>query len=299
MKVLFEKKGPIAYVTINRPERLNACDFETYGRLSQIWREFGEDPTLRVAIFTGAGERAFCAGSDIKSNYVEAAQRGTARRAVPGDVRADQADHRGDQRPRQRRRAGTGALLRYPGGRGACAVRPRRGSSRMASRGRRHAAAAATDSARPRARDALHRQPDRRRRGAAPWTGRPRGADEPADDEVRGNRNRDLQERAARRCSGSSRRRCAASICRWPTGSGSSASFTSGCKTPTTRARARSRLPKSAHRSGRVSEVRAARATFTIFGVAIGSVVGRRGIFEQVFADRRPGRRDPARCPRS
>ncbi|MGA7764214.1 MAG: enoyl-CoA hydratase/isomerase family protein, partial [Candidatus Binataceae bacterium] len=71
MKVLFEKKGPIAYVTINRPERLNACDFETYGRLSQIWREFGEDPALRVAIFTGAGERAFCAGSDIKSNYVE------------------------------------------------------------------------------------------------------------------------------------------------------------------------------------------------------------------------------------
>src|SRR5713226_2967795 len=70
VKVLFEKKGPIAYVTINRPERLNACDFETYGRLAQIWREFGEDPALRVAIFTGAGERAFCAGSDIKANYV-------------------------------------------------------------------------------------------------------------------------------------------------------------------------------------------------------------------------------------
>src|SRR5262250_466218 len=74
MKVLFEKKGPIAYVTINRPERLNACDFETYGRLAQIWCEFRDDPALRVAILTGAGERAFCAGSDIKSNYVE--QRG-------------------------------------------------------------------------------------------------------------------------------------------------------------------------------------------------------------------------------
>ena len=35
MKVLFEKKGPIAYVTINRPERLNACDFEAYGMLAQ------------------------------------------------------------------------------------------------------------------------------------------------------------------------------------------------------------------------------------------------------------------------
>lgn len=71
VKVIFEKKGPIAYVTINRPERLNACDFETYTRLAEIWREFQDDPGLRAAILTGAGERAFCAGSDIKSNYVE------------------------------------------------------------------------------------------------------------------------------------------------------------------------------------------------------------------------------------
>jgi len=71
MKVLFEKKGPIAYVTINRPERLNACDFETYARLAEVWREFRDDPALRVGILTGAGERAFSAGSDVKSNYVE------------------------------------------------------------------------------------------------------------------------------------------------------------------------------------------------------------------------------------
>src|SRR5271170_5221563 len=71
MKVLFEKKGPIAYVTINRPERLNACDFEAYGMLAKIWREFRDDAGLRVAILTGAGERAFCAGSDIKDNYVQ------------------------------------------------------------------------------------------------------------------------------------------------------------------------------------------------------------------------------------
>jgi enoyl-CoA hydratase/carnithine racemase len=71
MKVILEKKGPVAYVTINRPERLNACDFETYALLTEIWSEFRDDRQLRVAIFTGAGERAFCAGSDIKSNYVE------------------------------------------------------------------------------------------------------------------------------------------------------------------------------------------------------------------------------------
>src|SRR3984893_14479535 len=70
MKVLFEKKGPVAYVTINRPERLNACDFETYGMLTDIWCEFRDDAALRVAILTGIGDRALCAGSDIKDNYV-------------------------------------------------------------------------------------------------------------------------------------------------------------------------------------------------------------------------------------
>ena len=72
MKVLFEKRNHVAYVTINRPERLNACDFEAYGRLADIWEEFRDDADLRVAILTGAGERAFSAGSDVKSNYVEA-----------------------------------------------------------------------------------------------------------------------------------------------------------------------------------------------------------------------------------
>jgi enoyl-CoA hydratase/carnithine racemase len=75
MKVLFEKRAHIAYVTINRRERLNACDFEAYARLAEIWTEFRDDVDLRVAILTGSGERAFCAGSDVKSNYIEA--RGT------------------------------------------------------------------------------------------------------------------------------------------------------------------------------------------------------------------------------
>jgi len=83
MKVLFEKRGPVAYVTINRPERLNACDFETYALLTDIWMEFRDDPALRVAIFTGTGDRAFCAGSDIKSNYVEKVGREGARTPYP------------------------------------------------------------------------------------------------------------------------------------------------------------------------------------------------------------------------
>ena len=69
-KILFEKRGGIALVTINRPERLNACDFESYARLAEIWRAFRDDDALQVGILTGTGDRAFSAGSDIKSNYV-------------------------------------------------------------------------------------------------------------------------------------------------------------------------------------------------------------------------------------
>ncbi len=84
MKVIFKKDGPIARVTINRPERLNACDFETYNRLAEVWTEFRDDSSLRVAILTGAGDRAFCAGSDVKSNYVEG--RGTASGKSPWPI---------------------------------------------------------------------------------------------------------------------------------------------------------------------------------------------------------------------
>ncbi len=80
-KVLFEKTGALARVTINRPERMNACDFETYKLLGEAWREVDRDPEIRVAILTGAGERAFCAGSDIKSDYIDS---GSGRHAAQG-----------------------------------------------------------------------------------------------------------------------------------------------------------------------------------------------------------------------
>lgn len=70
-KVQFDTRGAVAYVTINRPERLNACDFETYELLAGAWERFRDDPALRVAILSGAGGRAFCVGSDIKANYGE------------------------------------------------------------------------------------------------------------------------------------------------------------------------------------------------------------------------------------
>lgn len=66
MSVVYEKKGHIAIVTINRPEARNAMDFDTMGQLANAWLDFRDDPNLRVAILTGAGDRDFCVGADLK-----------------------------------------------------------------------------------------------------------------------------------------------------------------------------------------------------------------------------------------
>ena len=57
----------IALITINRPERLNAMAAEHYKALSQAWVTVRDDPAVRVAIVTGAGERSFTTGADIKT----------------------------------------------------------------------------------------------------------------------------------------------------------------------------------------------------------------------------------------
>lgn len=57
----------IALITLNRPERLNAMDAEHYQLLSQAWCRVRDDAQIRVAIITGAGDRAFSTGADIKS----------------------------------------------------------------------------------------------------------------------------------------------------------------------------------------------------------------------------------------
>jgi (E)-benzylidenesuccinyl-CoA hydratase len=56
----------IATITINRPERLNALDAEHYRLLSEAWMRVRDDSEIRVAIVTGAGERSFSTGADIK-----------------------------------------------------------------------------------------------------------------------------------------------------------------------------------------------------------------------------------------
>lgn len=57
----------VATITINRPERMNAMDAEHYKGLSQAWTRVRDDAAIRVAIITGAGEKSFSAGADIKS----------------------------------------------------------------------------------------------------------------------------------------------------------------------------------------------------------------------------------------
>ena len=65
-KVLYEKRGRIAVITLNRPEVLNAVDDELDEALWRAWAEFDADDGVDVAIITGAG-RAFCAGADLKT----------------------------------------------------------------------------------------------------------------------------------------------------------------------------------------------------------------------------------------
>lgn len=56
----------IATVTLNRPEAMNAVDPEMRGLLHQTWERIRTDDEIRVAIITGAGDKAFCTGSDLK-----------------------------------------------------------------------------------------------------------------------------------------------------------------------------------------------------------------------------------------
>ncbi len=63
--LLYEKKGPIAYVTLNRPKVLNALNQKTWENLHAAFEDVRDDPAVRGAVLTGAGEKAFIAGADI------------------------------------------------------------------------------------------------------------------------------------------------------------------------------------------------------------------------------------------
>ena len=66
-KVLTERRGAITLVTLNRPDVLNCVDAETADLLSDAIGSFAADDDARVMVVTGAGERAFCSGADLKA----------------------------------------------------------------------------------------------------------------------------------------------------------------------------------------------------------------------------------------
>src|SRR5215467_2740181 len=63
--VLYEKKGAIAYVTVNRPKVLNALNQKTWENLRAAFEDVRDDTAILGAILTGAGNKAFIAGADI------------------------------------------------------------------------------------------------------------------------------------------------------------------------------------------------------------------------------------------
>jgi enoyl-CoA hydratase len=64
--VLYENRDAVAIITLNRPDRRNALSQAVREGLRSAWTRFEEDEAAKVAILTGAGDRAFCAGMDLK-----------------------------------------------------------------------------------------------------------------------------------------------------------------------------------------------------------------------------------------
>ena len=68
MSVLYEVRDFVATVTIDRPDVLNAIDLATEAELQRIWTDLEQRSDARVVVLTGAGERAFCVGADMKNS---------------------------------------------------------------------------------------------------------------------------------------------------------------------------------------------------------------------------------------
>jgi enoyl-CoA hydratase len=63
----YEQDGPVTLITIDRPERMNAIGARTHRELVDAWGRFRDDDEAYVAVLTGRGDRAFCAGGDLKA----------------------------------------------------------------------------------------------------------------------------------------------------------------------------------------------------------------------------------------
>ncbi|HXV25978.1 MAG TPA: enoyl-CoA hydratase-related protein [Alphaproteobacteria bacterium] len=77
--ILVVRDGPVATVTLNRPDRLNALDLASWRRIAVVMRELDRDEGLRCVVIRGAGEKAFAAGADISAFERERADAKQAR----------------------------------------------------------------------------------------------------------------------------------------------------------------------------------------------------------------------------
>ena len=71
MTVRYEKHDHVATITLDRPDVMNAIDLATEAELQRIWTELERDDGVRLVVLTGAGERAFCVGADLKNPSVK------------------------------------------------------------------------------------------------------------------------------------------------------------------------------------------------------------------------------------
>jgi len=75
-EIIFDVRGKVGLITLNRPQALNALTFDMAGQLDKKLILWAKDPAIAAVIIMGAGDRAFCAGGDIKAVAVEAKQGG-------------------------------------------------------------------------------------------------------------------------------------------------------------------------------------------------------------------------------
>ena len=68
MSLDFSIQNGVAKLTINRPERMNAVEAETAEQMERAWQDIEADKSIRCVVLTGAGDRAFSAGADLKSD---------------------------------------------------------------------------------------------------------------------------------------------------------------------------------------------------------------------------------------
>ncbi len=81
MPIETSRSGRTFVITLNRPEAMNSIDPEMFSQLTEAWNEFERDEGLFVAVVTGAGEKAFCAGRDLVKSAADASNDWSSRRS--------------------------------------------------------------------------------------------------------------------------------------------------------------------------------------------------------------------------